>query len=147
MENFESEHSNDSLKIKVINRSHKAEFEISKFDDLNENMKLLGNVLEYLKNNDIKWIIVEYNKSYTFPVNTIFKINPNNKLLCHIEDFEKFYVENISKMLKMRNIHVGSTDEKNNGWTLVINKKKEKQKKIIDIDKEIKSLTSDWNKL
>jgi hypothetical protein len=148
---FNSETSKDVVEVVHFIKSHKAIFRLLKFDDLSENVKLISLCIDYLKKNDIKWIIIkELKNNIDFPLNTIwFRNNVTNDINCHIEDFEKFYMNNMKHFIKPEIVHIKApikTDE-DDGWTKVVNKKKEKTKKMLNVSHEINTIASDWNDL
>ncbi len=148
---FNSENTKDIVEVVHFIKSHKAIFRLLQFDDLAENTKLLCECLDYLKKNDIKWIIIkELKGELDFPTNTIwFRNSKTDDINCHIEDFEKFYINNMKHFVKPELVYVKDViqDNTEDGWTKVVNKKKEKNKKINKVKNELFTLSTDWNNL
>lgn len=145
---FSSDSEKDCIEIFINNRQHKAMFKILKYDDLSENMKILHQVIEYLKKGDIKWLHInnEHDKEFTIPMNALCDINNKRKtVVCHIEDFENFYLTNIKNFIDTNML---SIDMKTNedGWTKVFDKKKERKKKLLKVQEELNNLGLDWSK-
>ena len=156
---FCSEKSEDVIEIERYNRSHNISFDIIKFDVVSENIKLLNDIIDYIKMCDIKWVIVNLSSKFIIPENTVWFKNKKTKLIhCHVEDFEKFYLKNIINFINSNNL-VLNLDNKNDNcqdncednWIVVIDKKKEKKDKMKKINKEIniilQSMIGDWNNL
>lgn len=131
---FNSQNSKDVVQVIHFIKSHKSIFKLIQFDDLSENIKLLSQCLEYLKNNDIKWIIIkELTSDLNFPTNTMwFRNNKTNDINCHIEDFEKFYINNMKYFIKSDIVYVKDLNEniEDGGLKLLI-KRKRKIKRLI----------------
>lgn len=151
---FMSEISKDKIKIVHFEKSHKAIFLILRIDNLNENIKLVGSLIEYLKKNDIKWIILKNTLvpiNLTIPKNTLwFQNKQTGDINCHIEDFESFYLNNLKLLIKpnivffeKENLNISDDD----GWHTVQDKKKNKNNKVKKIIEEIDSLNIDWNNI
>ncbi len=150
MENelFKSEQTNDILSIDISSKNHSAIFSMKQFDSVNENIKLFGKMVAYLKQKDIKWVIIKEKFHFELSQNMVWYKNKETKdLHCHIEDFEKFYLKNMLNFIKPTNIYIKSTSEDDDGWTTVVDIKKERINKIKKIKKEINNLVSDWNTL
>jgi hypothetical protein len=145
---FKSEISNDEILIIQIKKSHKSIFRIKMIDDATEHLKLITNLSEKLKKNDIKWVEIELSFSPTIPPNTISYINKyNNNFICHIEDFERFYLSNVTKIIQPVHIYCSHSRVTVDGWTKVSGYKKEKKDKYTEIIKELQTLVGDWNNM
>jgi len=143
---FQSTTSEDIIEVNHFFRSHKSLYKVVKIDDISENLKLLNESIEYLKLKDIKWVYLENNNDYIIPQNTIwYKDKKTGNISCHIEDFEKFFIKNISKIINEKDIHVNFND--NDGWSLVLDKKKKRKRKLSQIKKDINSFDENWNNL
>lgn len=145
---FVSDTTHDSIEVNHFIKSHKATFKIVNLEEVSENIRLVDGMVEYLKENDIKWVIIKsIDKNYVFPTNCVwFKNKKTGDTNCHIEDFQRFYLANMDKFFELRNIYLneGVSDD---GWTRVVNPKRERAKKIRQIEKEINALVGDWNSL
>lgn len=156
---FSSEASSDSIIIKHHERSHKTFFTLQQFDDFAENIKLISHLIEYLKSYDIKWVELRLGLNFKIPTNTVwFKNKRNGNINCHIEDFEQFYLANITHIVKPGNISIKPnvdsdgkvTDEEisdGREWTTVCDKRLVRKQKMNKIKKEVDTLLGDWNNL
>lgn len=143
---FKSETSHDELSIVLIKKSHKAIFKIVLIDDATEHIKLASLVTEKLKKDDIKWVEMSFDFSPNIPPNTISYTNKyNNNFVCHIEDFERFYLANITKMIQQSHVYCDNSKVVNNGWTVVSGQKTAKRDKYLKLLKELQVLVGDWN--
>lgn len=144
---FKSLNSNDCIHIQYRTNSLKVSFEIKSYDDFNENLKLIVNMIDYLKNNNIKWVKIPLSVNYTLPVNTVIDKNDDNKYInCHIEDFEKFYLSNMQYFIKPSIIFIKKNIVEKE-WTTIVDKRKEKRKKIEHLKNHVENLVTDWNSL
>lgn len=143
MKKFSSYTSHDAIDINLNRMKHTAYFNIDTFESLEDNLKLFSEVINYLQKEDIKWVLVNNNNYYTLPKNTVYIKNMNN-LSIHIEDFEKFYLENITEIVKYKNIYVNTNNDE---WTTVIDKKKEKKYKLKELKEKINIMNDNWNNL
>ena|SRR5579885_2374638 len=144
---FSSEKSKDAIFTILIKKSHKALFKLKVVDDAFEHINLINKICNHFKKDDIKWIEITLNFSPKIPQNTIyFKNKFNGNFVCHIEDFEKFYLTNINLLVKLYHIN---TDPKisEDGWIKVFDPKKEKRDKYNKILKEFTNLVGDWNNM
>jgi hypothetical protein len=139
---YKSDESNDHIRAMYFSKSHKTNLYIETFDQLVENIKLIDVMVNELKNENIKWICVKVIGDPIIPENTVWFCNKKNKKIsCHIEDFKKFYFKNISSMIKpsMMCVEIPVCED---GWSVVVDKKKLKRNKFNDIKKNIEHLTS-----
>ena len=144
---FDSKITNDSIEINHNRKSQYANFNLVKFDQVADNLKLIVEAVEYLKNLGIMWIIMNIKFKFEVPSNTVwFKNNKDGTINCHIEDFEKFYFKNMSNFVKINNIYIEDMVD-NDGWTVVVDKKKLKKERIEEIKTEIEAMVGDWNNL
>lgn len=146
---FNSDVSNDQIIMILIKKTHKAIFKLISIDDITQHLKLIDQIDIYLKREDIKWVefIVFDDFEPIVPLNAItYKNKYNNNIICHIEDFQKFYLSNVNDFVRINHIHFDNSKVSSDGWITVTNKrnKKEKYEQII---KELSDLVGDWNKL
>ena len=145
---FKSETFKDEILVILIKKSHKAIFKIKTCDDATEHLKLITNLNENLKKEDIKWVEIEISFKPEIPPNTISYINKyNNNFICHIEDFERFYLSNVTKIIQPNHIYCDHSRQTNDGWTKVSGYKKEKRDKYAEIIQELQTLVGDWNNM
>ena len=148
---FNSNKSKDSIEIIYFKKSHKSDLNIKMVDSVYNHAKIIEDMLNYLKNNGIQWICVNINnnKNPIIPENTVyFKHDKSNRICCHIVGFNKFYFKNIMQMVTPNDIYVDkNANVINNGWTVVIDKKKLKMQKYDNIKKDVDSLIKDLNKI
>ena len=142
---FKSEQSHDIIDVSYHQKSHNATFILKQIDKVTDNIKLVNEILVYLKQNDIKWIVIPNVKfAFKIPENTVwFKNKYNNNIHVHIEDFEKFYLQNLSSLIKTTSVHMDPKVD-NDGWIKVIDPKKEKKQKIARLNNDITSFMDDW---
>jgi len=115
------------------------------FDDVTKHMDIVNDAITYLKNNGIQWICIPLRSEPVIPENTLFfKHDKFNRICCHIEGFENFYIMNLSSLIDMHKVHVESQEQKG-GWVVVGDKKKPLKTKIANIKKEIADLVSKMN--
>jgi hypothetical protein len=145
---FSSDRSKDSIEINYLPKFHKSSLNILTIDKINAHIELLGNVITFLKNNSIQWVAVPVHKNPIYPENIVYYINDKtNKICCHIEDFENFYLKNLAKMIKFTNICISKNTDITDGWSTVTNKNKQQEDKYNQIKQEITTLMSNWNDL
>lgn len=144
---FKSQTSNDKISININKKTHRCFLNIDVVDDAVEHVKLINNIITELKKEDIKWVEMISNFSVVLPKNAVTYTNKrNNNTVCHIEDFEKFYFANIQSFIKLYN--VSTQDNKDNdGWTVVMDKKKDRRDKYNKIKVDIVNLVGDWNSM
>ncbi len=137
---FVSNASKDEVHLILIKKSHKAILKIVCVDDVTEHVNLIKEIEKMLRKEDTKWIEFEIRFIPVMPPNSITYINKHNgNLVCHIEDFLKFYFMNVSNFINLNHIHY--VNEKNSGgWTLVGGPKKGKKMKYDKILQELEKL-------
>lgn len=146
---FTSEVSKDQINIILIKKSHKAIFKLIMIDDTTQHLKLIDLIDIYLKKEDIKWVefIVFDEFDPIIPINVItYKNKYNNNMICHIEDFQKFYLSNVNDFVMLNHIHLDTIRVTEDGWK-VVPAKRNKKDKYEQITKELSELVGDWNKL
>lgn len=142
---FSSETSKDRLEVGYFKKSHKSNLDILIFDDVTKHMDIVNDAITYLKNNGIQWICLPLRSEPVIPENTLFfKHDKFNRICCHIEGFENFYIMNLSSLIDIHKVHVESQEQKG-GWVVVGDKKKPLKTKIANIKKEIADLVSKMN--
>jgi hypothetical protein len=145
-----SDASKDEIFTSIHRKSHKGFFTINKIDDAMAHIKLIGDMTDYFKKEDVKWIEMKLSFVPVLPVNTISYVNKvNDNFVCHIEDFEKFYFANIDKFVQYEMI-VGADINNNDGdgWIVVgDNTSKGKKRKFTNIKTELLTLVGDWNNI
>ncbi|QKF94266.1 hypothetical protein QKU48_gp0808 [Fadolivirus algeromassiliense] len=146
-ENFRSETTKDELMGILIKKSHKAIFKIKTVDDPSEHIKLIGELITKLKKEDIKWVELTIDFTPILPSNTVSYTNKyNGNFVCHIEDFERFYLANYANIIKLDNVHNIPTKVTEDGWMMVgSNHKKNKKDRYNKLIKELQVLIGDWN--
>lgn len=147
MNKFKSELSQDEVCLIILQKSHKAIFDLKSIDSATEHIKLISTIEKFLKKEDIKWI--EFSASISnpvIPINSICYTNPhNNNVNCHIEDFLKFYMSNISQFVKLSHIKNKNKDKPDpSKWITVKAPQKVKKEKYDLIIEELKLLGKDW---
>lgn len=146
MMQFKSDVSNDFIKITYILNSNESNLFVKEFDNFDENLKLIHKVTETLSKKNILWIICNVHNKPIIKNISYHKNNKANQIMCKIEDFEKFYIKNLDKIISLSNISI-PLNETDNGWTTVIDSKKLKIKKFNEIKKKIAEISINWNKL
>jgi hypothetical protein len=143
---FGSSVTSDEIVVKFIKKAHKAIFIISLIDNATEHLKLVVNIIEKLKEEDIKWVEIESISEPKLPPNTISYTNKfNGNIVCHIEDFERFYLLNIRKFIRPTSVYCLPPKTTDDGWIVVSGNKKVKNEKYITLLKELDTLIGDWN--
>lgn len=142
---LKSEISKDEIDISFFKKSHKSNLDIIMIDNLDQHIQLINNTIVDLKNNGIQWICIYLKTSPNIPENTLFfKHDKFNRICCHIEGFENFYLMNLSTLINHNNVYIESDIQKN-GWTIVQNKKKPLVSKINNLKKEIANMITKMN--
>lgn len=145
-EHYKSNTSHDEITIILIKKAHKGIFKIKSVDVSTNHIDLVTLIIDTLKKDDIKWIEITMNFEPTTPPNTISYVNKyNNNIICHIEDFNNFYLANILKLITVDHIYYVPTKVSNDGWIKVSNHKVEKKEKYDKIIQEFQILVGDWN--
>lgn len=162
-ENFLSETSKDVIEISYFDKSHKANFILKCIDDLSNNINLINDVVIFLKKKDIKWVCMPFTlikDDLEFPENTVwFEHKNTGGVCCHIEDFKRFYVANLNKLLTSKIIYIDTKNsnsnmtrtsevikEEDDGWTTVVIKKSKFHLYQLKNDK-LEKLQTELNKL
>jgi hypothetical protein len=146
LKTFKSSTSRDEVEIILIKKSHKAIFNIKVLDDIMEHIKLISVISQFLKKEDIKWVEIEKDFDPKIPQNTISYINKyNGHFVCHIEDFERFYLSNIENFIKINFIYVNPSKISDDGWTRIMDPKRERKDKYNKLKKDAVNLVGDWN--
>jgi len=146
---FNSDVSRDQINIILIKKSHKSIFKLISIDDTTQHLKLIDLIDVYLKKEDTKWVefIVFDDFDPIIPTNAItYKNKYNNNMICHIEDFQKFYLSNVADFIRINHIHFDNSKVSDDGWITVSTKrnKKDKYDKII---MELSELVGDWKNM
>ena len=146
---FHSTNTKDQIEITYFKKSHKSNLHIKTIEDVSENIKLVGDAILFLKNNGIQWICVALNNHPKIPENAVwFKHEKTGNICCHVEDFENFYLQNLINVININHIHINATtDLDDNGWTLVVDKRKLRKNKLQKIKTDINNLVTNWNDL
>lgn len=145
---FSSETHYDSINMHVVRKAHKAFFDIQTFESVEENIKLVNKIVTFLKNDDIRWVELHADTKYIIPQNTISFKNKQNNMMCHVEDFEGFYLANMNKLIKPHLVYVRTpTVEEDDGWTTIVDKRKHKKKQMEKVQTDINNLVGDWNQM
>lgn len=145
---FNSELTKDEIQIILIKKSHKAIFKIKSIDDITEHINLTSKICIFLKKEDTKWVEIPIDFIPKIPLNTISYNNKyNGNIVCHIEDFEKFYMANLNNFIKLNYIYVDPNRLSEDGWIKNIDPKKEKKLKYIKLRNDITNLVGDWNNM
>ncbi|AYV78340.1 MAG: hypothetical protein Edafosvirus10_15 [Edafosvirus sp.] len=128
----------------------KAYFKLTKFDDVTENLKLLDDLVDKLKKNKVRWLLVDFKDSFTIPQQisktcTYEEDDRGNQthVKCIVNDFDKFYKENLKNLIKLGNINVTEPKE-DDGWIQVVNLKKLKRERINKVRTEVSDLKGCW---
>ena len=121
---FKSNTSHDEVKLIIYLKTHRVVFNIVSFDELSEHIKLLADVITYLKQEDIKWVVLKLDNNLISPTNAIwFQNKKTGDINCHIEDFEKVYLANLNTLVRPELIYINYSNIDADGWTVNIDKK------------------------
>jgi hypothetical protein len=147
-EHYKSETSHDEFLVILIQKAHKAILKVKTIDVATEHIILISSTIETLKKMDIKWIEILLNFAPIIPPNTIsYKNKYNDNFICHIEDFEAFYLANINKIIHIDHVYHVQTKTNVDGWITVSNPKTEKKNKYEKLAQELQILVGDWNSM
>ena len=146
-QNFLSEKSNDSINISYFKKSHKSNLDVMVLDNVTQHMELLTDVTTFLKDNGIQWICIPITADPVIPENTLFfKHEKFNRICCHIEGFETFYVKNLLSMIDVNKVYMDTNQTKpKNGWVIVQDKKKLKRIRFNAIKQDIENLIAEMD--
>ena len=143
---FKSNTSQDEINITMYKKSHRAICKIKNADSVIEHIKLIGLLVSSLKKEDIKWVEIFIDFKAKLPLNTISYINKfNGNFVCHIEDFEKFYLANMESLIKINCIYVDPFNKVEDGWIVVSDQRKKRKEKYEQFKQETISFVGDWN--
>ena len=143
MKTFTSETSQDILEVYFHQKSHNAFFTLKQIDNAVESTRLVTQLITFVKQYDIKWIVLKLDFIFKIPENTVwFKNKYNSNIHIHIEDFEKFYLQNLLQLIKLSNVYITSDGEDKDGWIKVMDPKKEKRLKMNQLNKEVNGMLS-----
>jgi len=144
---FKSDISEDCIKVMYFNKHSKAGLNIKVIDNVAENIKLITIIIDHLRHNSLKWISLYNSRNYIIPTNSVTYVE-NNFICILIEDFETFYLKNLTHMVKLNMVRTDHSKSKQiKGWTQIIDKKKQRKDKFNRIKKDIEALAYDWNEL
>lgn len=150
---FRSKTTCDEIFSSILPKIHKGFFTINKVDDATEHINLIGQLADYFKSEDVKWVEMKISFDPIIPMNTMYYNGKVNEcIICHIEDFEKFYFSNVFNFINENNVHVSSKKEED-GWTTVSYGKSKKvspinkQHKLKSIKEELQQLVGDWKNI
>jgi hypothetical protein len=135
---FKSETSSDHIEITVLSKAHKALLKVIMVDSVSEHIKMISEIENFLKMNDVKWVELSLSKNPIIPVNSVYYINKyNDNTVCHIEDFKKFYFLNSNNLIKLANVKykISKNNPNTRDWVVIKSSsvgKKEKYDKIIE---------------
>jgi len=146
---FKSIKSKDCITLKYPkifkDDSHTAKIFVNKYDDYKEHIKQINYLFNYAKNANIRWICLRITGKYVTPQNAMIsrEKGDHGKIRCHIEDFRKFYMSNMDKIIPTKCIHAIKTKRKDkDGFIIVTNKNKMKSKKYDYIKKKVKEINT-----
>ena len=150
---FKSASTNDEIELGVLLKSHRSIFNLKFVELCSEHIKLISEIEIFLREKDIKWIEFNIDGTPNIPINSVcYKNKYNDNVVCHIEDFTRFYFSNIKNLLKSTHIKCKSKPiiKDSKGWTTVQKPQKYKQDKYNEIIKELElhgqTLLHDWSK-
>lgn len=145
---FKSAFSQDEIDILLYKKTHRCICKIRIADVSIEHLKLIGILSSSLKKDDIKWVEIAVDFNVKLHPNTIsYKNKFNGNLVCHIEDFEKFYLTNMENLIKVNHIFVSSGKKIDNGWTIVADLRKLRKDKYVIFKQDTINLVGDWNNI
>jgi hypothetical protein len=145
---YTTTYSKDMLRTTSFPKSHRAHVDIVYFDELSENIKLLEEVIDNLKKDDIKWVVLKLSLNFIVPKNAVWYQNKKTSdINCHIEDFEKIYLSNLNSLVSQDMIYVNYNKIDDDGWNHHVDKKKIKADKVSRVRSEISAIGTDWTEL
>ena len=141
---FDSKISKDSIEIIYFDDFKKAQFHLIKFDNLEQNTKLVSTIVIFLKKNNIDWLTVKFKKYYTVSKNIKHHIDKNNVISCSIDNFEQFYIDNLKNLIDMSNISIDDKQNNTDEWITITNVKKQKKQTLTKALDQINSINQRW---
>ena len=127
------------------NDSHTANLFVNTYDDYSEHIKNINSMLTYANNSNIRWICLRITGKFITPQNAMIsrKNEDPGKIRCHIEDFRKFYMSNMDKIIQTKCIHAIKSKKKDkDGFVIIINRNKIKSIKYDFIKKKVKEINT-----
>jgi hypothetical protein len=147
-------------------------FSLIKLENIFENLKLVSNTLKNLINNDFHYVVIEIptRNSYSYKKSIIDQVSLNDEYSriignykckametnkynvglfeCEINQFFDFYKSNLYRLAR-NNILVYTNQQipDEDGWYLVVNKKKRKNENRIKVNKILNSLKKKYRNI
>lgn len=109
-------------------------------DDIIENFGLMNFIVDQYNDIGFRYILFEYKPYYTYPKFELEKVSfrGNNYTRFTTNQFKRFYAENIANILNYDKIFIDHSNRPDDdGWTVVVDKKKTKQKKMDELKKTL----------
>ena len=112
-------------------------------DKLIDNLSLMNSIIDEYNKMKECYILYEYNKKCKYPPFKIEKHTINNVTYNRftLNQFKRFYVDNIQNIIDTNNIYIEIDEKKDDGWTYICDKikiKKEKMSQLLDEINQIK---------
>jgi hypothetical protein len=124
----------DRLKYKTLEGEERDELVISLgyIDKIIENLSLMNSIIDEYAQIKEHYILYSYNRKYKYPPFKIESNNINNKLYTRftLNQFKRFYVDNIQNLIDPMTVYIGIIDDEDDGWTYVCDKNKLRKEKI-----------------
>lgn len=143
---FATENNHNIIEVRHFLKSHKTLFFIRSIEDINEIFTLMNNMIEYLKQEDIKWVIAKLpsfqREKIDIPINTVYFNNKTTgDLNIHIEDFLMFFKKNFIYFIHEKNLFIPPRID-NEGWIHHVDVKKEYDIRFHRLETEFNEISS-----
>ncbi len=146
LQEFKSQLTKDRIEVRLFMKTWKAVLTVKSYDDLTEHLHLLAQLTDHLRENDIKWVYTIVHGNYRTPVNAM--VQPaGDKINCHIEDYDRFYTQNLDNIITLNMIHVKKNIIDKDGWTQVVDVTSERKRKYQEIVENVSSVVGSWDTL
>lgn len=137
MTNYKSEITNDEFYVDSVTYTYKIENDqqiysttnnvifVVKIHDLIENLGLMNKMIDAMSNDSQTHVLYKYDRNcvYAAGLMKVYKKNTNYTRFT-LEQFKKFYTENLRNILNIYNVYVETSKKEEDGWTIVNNKSK-----------------------
>ena len=143
---FKSNSSHDQIDITYSQQNHRCNFITLTYDRYSDHIDILNQLVTFLSDEGITWVSIRNSTRFTFPPNTV-SYEKGHFLNVHVEDFSNFYKRNLPNIVKSSQVYVDKNAVDEEGWTRVVDPKKERSDKLKALADKTTLVQEDWNTL